>query len=129
MVPFLVSARIGDRPVRWAPPDVASGDYDGRERTLEVFRVASGERRDLLRALRPVRDAIEAVAGGPVVVIFHTPRESERLYSCFLRAFEEPAPLARTEAGVPHIDSEGACIDEAVEDGQAKPHRSISRAA
>jgi hypothetical protein len=92
MVPFLASARVGDRPVRWAPPDVASGDYDGRERSLEIFRVAPAERRDLLRALRPIRDEIEAAAGGPVVVIFHTPRESERLYADFLRAFDAPAP-------------------------------------
>jgi hypothetical protein len=56
------------------------GDYEGRERTLEVFLAEPRAQRALIRSLRPLRPAIEAAAGGPVIVIFHTRAESERLY-------------------------------------------------
>src|ERR1700690_2302176 len=36
-LPDEVCGLIGGLPVRWATPDVTFGDYDGRERTLEVF--------------------------------------------------------------------------------------------
>lgn len=73
---------LSGRPVRWAHDVV--GDYDGRDRTLEVFNADPAEQGDLFRRLRPVRREMEAFAGGPVIVIFHTRAESTRLYSDFV---------------------------------------------
>jgi hypothetical protein len=56
------------------------GDYDGRERTLEVFDADAREQRELLRRLRPARPELDAAAGGPLVIVFHTRAESRRLY-------------------------------------------------
>src|SRR5262249_20098877 len=56
------------------------GDYDGRERTLEIFDADAGEQRGLLRRLRHVRVELDEAAGGPVVMVFHTRAESRRLY-------------------------------------------------
>jgi hypothetical protein len=78
-VPGRVSAALG-RPARWATSEHLVGDYEGRERTLEVFLAEPHDQRGLVRSLRPLRPAIEAAAGGPVIVIFHTRAESERLY-------------------------------------------------
>jgi hypothetical protein len=56
------------------------GDYDGRDRTLDVFSVAACDQRPLLRKLRGERDRLERAVGGPLIVIFHTPEETARLY-------------------------------------------------
>jgi hypothetical protein len=58
----------------------AVGDYDGRERTLEVFEANPREQLDLLRRLREVRPELEQAIGGPLVIVFHTSAETERLY-------------------------------------------------
>ena len=84
---------LDGRPVRWADPSRFIGDYDGRDRTLEVFNADAHEQRGLLRSMRPIREELEAVAGGPVVVIFHTRAESSRLHSGFVTAHEDSAPL------------------------------------
>jgi hypothetical protein len=75
-----ISAVFEGRPVRWAEPH-ALGDYDGRDRTLEVFNADAREQLGLLTRFRPLRPDVEAVAGGPVIVIFHTTRETARLYA------------------------------------------------
>lgn len=80
-----VSTLLGDRPVRWSE---MAGDYDGSECTLEVFEADAGEQRGLLRALRPVRAELEAAAGGPLVLVFHTRAESRRLYADVLSAWQ-----------------------------------------
>lgn len=77
-----VSESLDGRPVRWARNVV--GDYDGRDRTLEVFNADPREQRELLRRLRPLRTELETAVGGPVIVIFHTREESARLYSDFV---------------------------------------------
>ncbi len=74
------------RPVRWAGPPDLVGDYDGRERTLEVFNADGKDQRRLLRQLRPVGPELEDAAGGPVIVIFHTVAESARLHAAFVQA-------------------------------------------
>lgn len=79
-VPSLVSEVFGGRPTRWTPPERLIGDFDGRERTLDVFYASAHKQRALLRRLRPLRREIEETIGGPLLVIFHTPRETERLY-------------------------------------------------
>jgi len=77
-----VSETLSGRPVRWAKNVV--GDYDGRDRTLEVFNADPREQRELLRKFRLLRKEMETAVGGPVIVIFHTREESARLYSDFV---------------------------------------------
>jgi hypothetical protein len=77
-----ISESLSGRPVRWAQHVV--GDYEGRDRTLEVFNADLAEQGDLYRRLRPLRREMEALAGGPVIVLFHTTLESARLYSDFV---------------------------------------------
>lgn len=79
-VPRYISDLLGGRAVRWVCADRLVGDYDGRQRSLEVFHASAGEQRKLLRIIRSVRAEIEGLIGGPLIVIFHTPDESERLY-------------------------------------------------
>ena len=67
------------RVARWSAPSPC--DYDGRERALDVFDADAAEQRDLLRRFRAIRPAVEAAAGGPVIVIFHTRKETARLYA------------------------------------------------
>jgi len=88
-----IAELLDGRPVRWADPSRFIGDYDGRDRTLEVFNADAHEQRGLLRSMRPIREELEAMAGGPVVVIFHTRAESSRLHSGFVTAHEDAAPL------------------------------------
>jgi len=67
------------RPVAWAGPR-AVGDYDGRERTLDVFNADARDQLDLLTRFRGLRPEIEAALGGPIIVLFHTTTETTRLY-------------------------------------------------
>jgi hypothetical protein len=69
-----------ERPARWASERTTLGDFDARERTLEIFDVLRPEELPLLRSLRPARDWAANLLGGTVVIVFHTPRETERLY-------------------------------------------------
>ncbi len=99
-VPFYVSVLMGDRPVRWAPPELRRGDYDGRECTLEVFLADAREQLGLLEAIGEDDWAkIEAAAGGPVVYIFHT----ERYAACASAAVNTPtasgSSASRPESG------------------------------
>ena len=67
------------RPVAWAGPR-AVGDYDGRERTLDVFNADARDQLGLLTRFRGLRPEIEAALGGPIIVLFHTTTETMRLY-------------------------------------------------
>lgn len=77
-IPARVSELLDRRPVRWGE---MACDFDGRDRTLEVFDADAHEQRDLLRRLRPVRSQLDETAGGPLVIVFHTRAESRRLYA------------------------------------------------
>ncbi len=101
-----LSAAVESRPVRWSSPDEVVGDYDGRERTLEVFNADAGEQRLLLRKMRPLRAELEATAGGPVIVIFHTRGESARLYADFIKSASQADARADTTASA--IDAPGS---------------------
>jgi len=79
-------ALMNGRPVRWAEPNSSIGDYDGRGRAIEVFNADFKDQRRLLHQLRPDREDLERAVGGPVTIIFHTTRESARLYSEFIQA-------------------------------------------
>ncbi|MCB9587927.1 MAG: hypothetical protein H6718_21155 [Polyangiaceae bacterium] len=71
------------RPVRWAPADQLWGDYDGRNNTIEIFNVDGPEQRELYHRLRSLREDLESKLGA-LIVIFHTRKESQRLYSDFI---------------------------------------------
>ena len=82
-IPHLVEELLR-KPARWA---VDGGQivcwYDGLDQTLEVFNASASEQRPLLSRLRPIRSEIEQVLGVPLVVIFHTPEQTDRLYPEF----------------------------------------------
>ena len=86
-VPEEVSRALGGLPVRWAPANAAAGDYDGRDRTLEVFLADAAEQREILGILRPERPRLEAAAGGAIIIVFHTRAETRRLYADFVDSF------------------------------------------
>lgn len=112
-VPFFVSRLLEWRPVRWAMP---VGDYDGRERTLEVFNADVRDQRRLLVEIDQNRSTLAEAAGGPIIVIFHSVKQTEERYQEFVRSF--PRPLrgpAQAIAPPPH-----QCVDVADENG---PHR------
>lgn len=90
-----LGALLDGRPVRAVPQP---GDYDGRERTIEVFDADAKEQRRLLRRLRAVRAELDATTGGPVVFVFHTRKESARLYSGFI---DEWAEVLTASSAVP----------------------------
>lgn len=120
-VPFHVSVLMGDRPVRWAPPELRRGDYDGRECTLEVFLADAREQLGLLEAIGEDDWAkIEAAAGGPVVYIFHTTKESQERYAAFLLGFDEGQPVDAKPAAT-NDEYRRRYVDKAA--GQATPHR------
>lgn len=95
-VPRIVSELLGNRPTRWSAPGIA--DYDGRERTLEVFEAEPAEQRELLRALRPRRADLAAAAGGPLVFVFHTSAESRRLHAAHLESWSAARAEERLRA-------------------------------
>ncbi len=88
-VPLFVSKVMGGRPTRWATQEnLAYGDYDGRAQTLEVFLADARDQLALLGAIDEVKWAeIEAAAGGPIVYLFHTAKESRARYADFLHEF------------------------------------------
>jgi hypothetical protein len=130
-IPKQVSALLGGRPVRWVPRDRLLVDFDGSMRTLEVFNADPGEQRELLRALRPHRPALEAAAGGPIVVIFHTVAESRRLYSGFLaeatRSDIEPRIIDRAELPSQRVrELSLPLLDRDVAEGDVAPLRRVA---
>src|SRR3954469_3993633 len=81
------------RPVDWAGPR-AVGDYEGRERTLDVFNADARDQLELLTRFRAVRPEIEAALGGPIIVLFHTPAETIRLYPEIRSSCSDPTRVA-----------------------------------
>lgn len=113
--PERIQALMDGRPVRWADARQVIGDYDGRERTLEVFNADAKDQRVLLRRLRPLRTELETAAGGPVIVIFHTITESERLYGDFVRAALREAAMRDADVAYDlEEDAPGLALDVAL---------------
>ena len=88
LVPFAISRLIGDRPVRWGR---SVGDYEGRDRTLEVFNADPTDQRALLDRIDQDRGPFEEAAGGPLIIIFHSTAQSKERYADFVDAFSTPA--------------------------------------
>ncbi len=121
-----LSAALDSRPVRWSSPDDVVGDYDGRERTLEIFNTDAAEQRPLLRKIRPLRAELEAAAGGPVIVIFHTRGESARLYADFIKSTPQLDVPADTAAAA--MDAPGSMPQRSTgRPGQRSPRRQDRR--
>ncbi len=116
-VPFFVSRLVEGRPVRWVPPERLVGDYDGRERTLQVFNADPTDQSRLRRMIAAHRAELQSAAGGPLVIIFHSRKQSAERHGEFIRAF--PTPVA-PHATVPPVEE---CVDEADESG---PHRRVA---
>lgn len=70
-----------ERPVRWADSATTLGDFDARNVALEIFDVAARDELNLLRVLRSAREWAATKLGVPVVIVFHTPKETDRLYA------------------------------------------------
>jgi hypothetical protein len=81
-----VSELLDRRPVRWG--EMIFG-FDGYERTLEVFDADAREQRELRYRLRDVRPMLDAAAGGPIIILFHTRVESRRLYADVIDAWHQ----------------------------------------
>lgn len=75
-----IAELVGGRKLRWLPGNSATGDYDGRARTLEIFDVEARDQRAVLRRMGSIRGEVESLIGGPLVIIFHTPAETARLF-------------------------------------------------
>jgi hypothetical protein len=71
-----VSELVEGRPVRWLPEDRRVGDYDGCDRTLQVFCADPKDQRRLLDKIDEHRDVLEKAAGGPMVLVFHSVEQS-----------------------------------------------------
>ena len=104
------------RPVRWAAPKHTVGDYEGRDRTLEVFNADAKDQRELLANLRSIRAELEAVAGGPIILIFHTTKESARLHADFVQATLQQEALENKTAAEQVLPSELEAIALALGD-------------
>lgn len=112
----MISRLIGDRPVRWASTEHVVGDYDGRERTFEVFNADARDQRRLLGEINRAKKEIEAAAGGAFIVIFHSVTQSKERHDEFVGRF--PKPLDNNLA-LPSVEK---CIDQKVDEGRAAPH-------
>jgi hypothetical protein len=95
-IPLFVSRLVDGRPVRWATSARLVGDYDGRERTLQVFNADPKEQDELLDRIDAHREALEAE--GPVVVIFHSRKQSAERYGDFVGTFKPWAPTEEPPA-------------------------------
>ena len=109
-IPFFIARMIEWRPVRWAS---TAGDYDGRDRTIEVFDADASDQRRLLVLIRKSTRHLEEAIGGPLVVIFHSVKQTAERYNDFVSAFPrpriDPLPVSR-----------GQYVDGSNENG---PHR------
>ncbi|OGA00978.1 MAG: hypothetical protein A3I00_08050 [Betaproteobacteria bacterium RIFCSPLOWO2_02_FULL_64_12] len=67
-------------PGRWTDELTCHGDFEGRAQSIELFSVPVSEQRGLRCRLRDVRKLAEALLGGPLVLIFHTPEATAKHY-------------------------------------------------
>jgi hypothetical protein len=66
---------ILERPVQWAQSFLV---YDGCERTLRVFNAELPDQIGMLERLEPHRQELKEAAGGPLVVMFFSRKQSSR---------------------------------------------------
>jgi hypothetical protein len=117
VVPLVVSGIVDGRPVRWAPAERLVGDYDGRERTLQVFNADACDQRRLRDAIDERRVPIEEAAGGPLVIIFHSRKQSVERYADFVKNYWYPRVVDAPRELAPSLEE---YVDS---DEDAGPHR------
>jgi len=91
-----VARIMNGRPVRWTDEQTSQGDFEGREWTLELFDVPRAERRQLNQRLWELRKRAWEELHVPLTLVFHTPEDTERLYSWVRKA--EPALMVDSAA-------------------------------
>lgn len=78
-----VRVLVDNRPVRWR-----LGRIEEFVATLDIFNADVDDQMVFMRRLRDVRPELDAAVGGAVIVMFHTRKESRRLYADVLAAHE-----------------------------------------
>lgn len=119
-VPAIV-AQLWLRPARWAPDESLLGDFDGSARTLQVFNVELEEQFKLLEQLERHRPWLERAAGGPILVMFFTTKQSLR-HSSFVSSFKLEPPIRRVQQHL-SVPVAADCIDTHIDTG---PHRRVA---
>jgi hypothetical protein len=119
-VPAVV-AQLLRRPARWAPEQALLGEYDGDERTLQLFNTELEDQLRLLEQLEQYRSWLERSAGGPIVTIFFSVKQSLR-HAEFVSSFSLEPPIRRVPRhAVPSLTSN--CLDT---DNESGPHRRVA---
>lgn len=116
-----IFAQLWRRPARWAPEESLLGGFDGSARTLQVFNVELDEQFELLEQLEHHRPWLERAAGGPILVMFFTTKQSLR-HSSFVGAFKLEPPVRRAEKRL-SVPVAPDCIDTGATAG---PHRRVA---
>jgi hypothetical protein len=83
-IPFVVSSLIDGRPVRWGR---SVFHYDGCDRTLQVFNADVQDQLELRKRIDTRREELQEAAGGPLVIIFHSVKQSAERYGDFIASF------------------------------------------
>ncbi|HEY4706781.1 MAG TPA: hypothetical protein VII64_04915 [Thermodesulfobacteriota bacterium] len=68
-------------PLRWADEKTTLGDFDGREFSIDVFRIPISEQLTFLKSIRIIREEIRKIIGSRCLFIFHSPEATEQYYS------------------------------------------------
>jgi hypothetical protein len=87
-LPAFVSTLVGGRFVRWLPTHRHLGDYPGRLNTLQIFHADPSDQARLIEAVDAERARLEVAAGGPLVLLFHSVKQTRERYP----DIAEPAP-------------------------------------
>lgn len=116
-----IFAQLWRRPARWALDESLLGGFEGSARTLQVFNVELDEQFQLLEQLERYRPWLERVAGGPILVMFFTTKQSLR-HAKFVSSFKLELPIRRAQERV-SVPVAGDCIDTGAGAG---PHRRVA---
>ena len=119
-VPAIV-AQLWRRPARWVPEESLLGDFDGSTRTLQVFNVEIEEQFRILEQLEPLRPWLEGAAGGPILVMFFTTKQSLR-HSHFVNSSKLEPEIQRVQKPL-SVPMATDCIDTHTDTG---PHRRVA---
>src|SRR5256885_7988780 len=80
MMRELAEQKSGGFVTRWTDERTSTGDFDGRDWTLELFDVPVGEQRSAHARLWELGKMVRNSLGHSLTFIFHRPEETERLY-------------------------------------------------
>jgi len=100
-----VSSIADGKPTRWCDERTSLGDFDGREWALELFDVPSEQQRELHARLWRLSRLVWQQFHKPLTFIFHTPAETDRLYS-WVRIAEPKRMLDSAHPARPRVEVE-----------------------